>query len=124
MSHFATVTTQIKSKEDVIACLKKLGYTILEKTQVKGYTGNVHVDFAVASPGGGYEIGFRLNKGSYEICADWWGVRGLTEKQFRSSLLVEYADLKTRRYAKRKGFTLKEEKVAEGRQLVLTNRIY
>lgn len=128
MSHFSNVRTQIKSKADLVECLKTLGYEVVETTQVKGYSSDAHVDFAVTPSQGDYQIGFRLHKGTYEIVADWWGVRlsnrELTEKKFRSDLLVEYAERKVRAYAQRKGFRIKVEKAQEGRQLLLVRRTY
>lgn len=124
MSHFTNVQTQIKSKADLIATLENLGYKIIETTSVKGYSGDMHVDFAVETPQGGYQIGLRLNKGTYEIVADWWGVRGIKEKKFRSDLLVAYAERKVRAFAKRKKLRVIEEKAQEGRQLQLVKRSY
>jgi len=128
LSHFSTVRTQINSKADLIATLESLGYKVVEKTQVKGYSSNAHVDFIVNPPHGDYQIGFRLHKGTYEIIADWWGVRRsnreLTEKKFRSDLLVEYAERKVRAFAKRKKLRVVEEKAKEGRQLLLVKRTY
>lgn len=124
MSHFSNVQTQIKSKGDLIATLESLGYKVVETTSVKGYSGSMHVDFAVETPQGGYLIGFRLHKGTYEIVADWWGVKGIGEKKFRSDLLVEYAERKVRAFAKRKKFQVTEERAQEGKQLQLVRRSY
>jgi len=124
LSHFSNVRTQIKSKADLVECLKTLGYEVVATTKVKGYSGDMHVDFAVEAPQKGYQIGFRLRDGTYEIVADWWGVKGITEKKFISQVRIEYAERKVRAYAKRKGFRIKVEKAKEGRQLLLVRRTY
>lgn len=128
MSHFADVKTQIQSTEDIRACLKESGYTIVETKSVKGYGGTTQVvEFAVQTAQGGYLIGLRkAADGNYEVVADWWGVNGVSEKGFLSQLVTSYAERKTRAYAKRKGYRVVKEKAEAGvyTQLLLVKRTY
>ena len=124
MSHFTNVQVQIKSAKDIIECLTEMGYQIITVQTVNGY-GNTKemVDFAVKTEG--YSIGFRRNnEGVFDIVADWWGVKGVTEREFISNLCVAYAEKKVRSFAQRKGFRLIEESVESGKQFLLVKRSY
>jgi hypothetical protein len=123
MSHFTNVQVQIKSAKDIIECLTELGYQIINVKTVTGYSKvKEMVDFAVKTQG--YNIGFRRNnEGVFEIVADWWGVKGVTEKEFVSNLCVAYAEKKVRKFAQRKGFRLIEEESQAGKHL-LVRRTY
>lgn len=128
MSHMTQVRTQIKSTVDIRACLEELGYTIVETNSVRGYGGTtVVVEFAVATQQGGYQIGLRKgDDGNYEVIADWWGVRGASEREFLSQLVTSYAERKIRAHAKRKGYRVVKEKAEAGvhTQLLLVRRLY
>jgi nitrogen regulatory protein PII len=124
MSHFTNVQVQIKSAKDIMECLTEMGYQIINAKTVNGY-GKMKetVDFAVKTEG--YDIGFRSNnEGVFEIVADWWGVKGVTEREFISNLCVAYAEKKVRSFAQRKGFRLIEESVESGKQFLLVKRSY
>lgn len=124
MSHFTNVQVQIKSAKDIMECLTELGYQIIAVQTVNGY-GNTKemVDFAVKTEG--YSIGFRRNnEGVFDIVADWWGVKGVTEREFVSNLCVAYAEKKVRSFAQRKGFRLIEEEAQSGKQFLLVKRSY
>jgi nitrogen regulatory protein PII len=124
MSHFTNVQVQIKSAKDIMECLTELGYQIINAKTVNGY-GKIKemVDFAVKTEG--YDIGFRRNnEGVFDIVADWWGVKGVTEKEFVSNLCIAYAEKKVRSFAQRKGFRLIEESVESGKQFLLVKRSY
>ncbi len=76
MSHFSKIKTKIKSREILIRCLQEMGYTIQTGGYLKGYSGQRTVDLAIQLEKG-YGVGFALNTdGSYDIVADWWGVKG------------------------------------------------
>jgi len=128
MSHFTDVKTAINSTEDIRACLTDLGYTIVETKTVRGYGGTtVHVEFAVQTEQGGYLIGLRKGTdGNYEVTSDWWGVKGVSEREFLTQLVTSYADRKTRAFAKRKGYRVVKETAGEGvhTQLLLVKNVY
>ncbi len=124
MSHFTNVQVQIKSAKDIMECLTEMGYQVIKAKTVNGY-GKMKetVDFAVKTQG--YDIGFRRNaEGVFEIVADWWGVKGVAEKEFVSNLCIAYAEKKVRSFAQRKGFRLIEEESQAGKQFLLVKRSY
>jgi nitrogen regulatory protein PII len=124
MSHFTNVQVQIKSAKDIMECLTELGYQVIAVQTVNGYGKTKEmVDFAVKTEG--YSIGFRRNnEGVFDIVADWWGVKGVTEKEFVSNLCVAYAEKKVRKFAQRKGFRIIEEEAQSGKQFLLVKRSY
>jgi len=123
MSHFTNVQVQIKSAKDIIECLTEMGYQVVAVKEITGYENKEKVDFAVKTEG--YSIGFRRNNnGIYEILADWWGVKGVTQEEFTSKLCVAYAEKKVRKFAQRKGFRLIKEESQFGKQFLLVKRSY
>lgn len=128
MSHMTNVKTQIKSTEDIRTCLEELDYTIIETKSVRGYGGTtVVVEFAVETAQGGYQIGLRRgDDGNYEVIADWWGVNGISEKEFLTQLVTSYAEQKVKAHAKAKGYRIVKEKAEAGvhTQMLLVRRTY
>ncbi|WAC04929.1 MAG: DUF1257 domain-containing protein [Methanoregula sp.] len=86
MSHFSRLKTQFKSREVLTECLQEMGYEIETNRTIKGYAGHEFVDFSIKTKNG-YGIGFRLNdQGTYDIIADWWGVRGTKQENLIDGL--------------------------------------
>ena len=73
MSHFSTITTQLKEAKPLMQALNNLGYTInREEKFVKGYRGKfTAVDISMSLPGD-TKVGFKWNNNSktYEIVTD------------------------------------------------------
>ncbi|MBC8231069.1 DUF1257 domain-containing protein [bacterium] len=86
MSHFSRLRTKIKDKDTLLNCLKELGYQVQLGGSIQGFQGRRDVEVAVRLREG-YDIGFvRGASGTYDIIADWWGVKGTTQRQFISRL--------------------------------------
>ena len=122
MSHITRIKTQIMEKEHLLRALTDLGYRYeegdleiksagVEKTRVE-----IKVPVRMS-----YDIGFRSSPKGYEIVADWWGVRGVNQKDFTERLLQRYAYYATRAKLEAQGFALVEETNKEG-QIHLTLR--
>ena len=81
MSHFTTIRTQIVEKEYLKQALQDLGYAYQEgAVKVNGYRGNqTTAELKIATSNAGYEIGFNKTGNSYELIADWWGIRDLNQ---------------------------------------------
>jgi hypothetical protein len=103
-----------------------MGYQTEEAKEVLGYGGRREkVEFIVKTAG--YSIGFRKNRDEvYEIVTDWWGVKGINEKEFTTKLKTVYAEIAIRNFARRKGFTVIEKQPQAGtlKQLLLIRRSY
>jgi hypothetical protein len=89
MSHFSRLTTKFRNREILIQCLVDLGHTVETDTTIVGHEGKHSVDIAVKTRGK-YGIGFvRNSDGTYDMLADWWGVKGVGQKRIASELKVQ-----------------------------------
>ncbi len=86
MSHFSRITTKIRDRTILVQCLQKMGHMVNESGNIQGYHGREQVDLWIQTRRG-YGIGFRKNEqGTFEIVADWWGVRGADKDNFIEDL--------------------------------------
>lgn len=123
MSHFSRIQTQMADKELVLKALKDLGFTCQEGDQhVIGFGGQktaVEIRIPLKMS---YDIGLRKKGSSYEIVADWFGVRGITQKDFTGKLMQRYAYHAARMKLEEQGFDMIEEKVEETGQIRIVLR--
>ncbi len=123
MSHFSRIKTQIVEKAFLLKALEDLGFEIEEgELEVKGFGKQKMAVEIIASQRFSYPIGFRKNKDSYEIIADWYGVRGAKRQEFRNQLMQRYAYHAARSKLEAQGFTLVSEEVEEKGQIRLVLR--
>jgi len=100
MSHFSRITTKFRHRQALIQCLQEMGHMVETDTTIKGYHGQHSVDIAVII-NHGYGIGFVKNSnGTYDMVADWWGIRGTGQKKIADELKVQ-AELIQKEYAKK-----------------------
>ncbi len=123
MSHFSTIKTQITDKDFVLMAIKDLGFTYEEGEQeVKAFGGQkTPVDIRIKLPMS-YDIGLRKRGDHYEIVADWFGVRGISQKDFTQRLTQRYAYHAARAKLEQQGFDMVEEKVEETGQIRIVLR--
>lgn len=96
MSHFSRIKTKITDKNLLIACLNEMGYQILENTELKGFNETKKVDLLIKMSRG-YDVGFSKNaQGSYDIMADWNGVKKLDSKTFSHELVEQFETVKNK----------------------------
>jgi hypothetical protein len=103
MSHFTTVK-------------KELGYHQVQvgQFQCRGYQGNQTTVDILIELQGGYDIGFVNRNSSFEMIADWYGIKGITEIDLSQKLNQKYSILSTKQELKNKGFSLKEKTLSNG----------
>lgn len=123
MSHFSRLKTQIMEKEYLILALKDLGYQVEEgPLDLRGFGGqSTKVDLRVPLRLSG-DIGFRKTGEHFDIIADWWGVRGVKQKEFADAVAQRYAYHATRAKLEQQGFTLVEEETGEKGQIRMVLR--
>lgn len=123
MSHFSRIQTQMVDKDFVLKALKDLGFSFEEgEQQVMGFGGQKNqVDIRIPLKMS-YDIGLRKKENSYEIVADWFGVRGINQKEFTQRLMQRYAYHATRAKLEQQGFNMVEEKVEETGQIRIVLR--
>ena len=124
MSHFSRIRTKMVEKDLVMKALADLGFTVEEgeSLQVRGFGGQqTAVDLKVPLKMS-YDIGLRYREKSYEIVADWFGVRGVKQQEFTQRLNQRYAYHAARAKLESQGFDLVEEEVQETGQIRLVLR--
>jgi hypothetical protein len=124
MSHFTTIKTSLVEEKFLVQGLQDLGYQPqVGNVEVRGYGGNrtaVQVKIATSSPG--YDIGFRKVGQTFEMVADWWGIRGISQEEFLQRLTQRYAYHATRAKLEEQGFQLVGEEVQPDGQIHLVLR--
>ena len=80
MSHFTTVTTQIKDIAALRSACGELGIEVLENAEARGYSTNTTKGDYVLRLRGPYDVALnRQPDGSYGLTTDWWD--GHVEKE-------------------------------------------
>jgi hypothetical protein len=123
MSHFSRIETKMVEKDLVLKALKDLGFSYEEgEQQVMGFNGQkMPVEIRVPLKMS-YDLGLRKKGNSYEIVADWFGVRGIKQKEFIERLMQRYAYHATRDKLQQQGFAMVEEQVEETGQIRIVLR--
>jgi len=102
--------------EFLIKALEDLGYNWEQgDLQVGGFArSRARAEIRVKSGSPGYDIGFRKSGESYEIIADWWGIRNLRREQFQQQVAQRYAYHAARAKLESQGFILVEDTQEDG----------
>jgi len=116
MSHFATITTQIKDIAALTSACKELGLEVVANTTARGYGSNsVHGDHVIRLKGP-YDIAVNpQDDGTFGLTTDWWD--GHVEKEVGGNygrLLQLYAVHKATAEARRRGHTVQRKAAANG----------
>jgi hypothetical protein len=95
MSHFSTVSTELRDREALLQALDDIGYPADPSArQVRGYRGQTVLADLTIPQGEGTDIGFRWNSGSgsYELVTDLdlWSLP-IPVERFLSRLNQHYA---------------------------------
>ncbi|MFA4877481.1 MAG: DUF1257 domain-containing protein [Methanoregula sp.] len=114
MSHYSRVKTVFHNREALVACLTELGYHVETDTVIRGHHGEHAVEIAAKSREG-YGIGFtKGHDGTYDMVADWWGIRGTNEQKIQKELAFQAGAIQ-KEYARK--MVLKET-AREGYEIV------
>ncbi len=124
MSHISKLKTEWVDAEILTLALNDLGYQVekgdLTITSLRGE--ETRVDLKIRPPLSG-EIGFRQNKGKFEIVADWFGVLGFKRSTLVRQINQRYAYHAARQKLEEQGFYLVEEKDEAGKIHLLLRRM-
>jgi hypothetical protein len=123
MSHFSRIKTKFTEKKYLEMAIKDLGFAYEEGEQeVKAFGGQkAPVDIRIKLPLS-YDIGLHKQGETYSIVADWFGVRGINQKDFTDKLTQRYAYHAARAKLEEQGFNMVEEKVEETGQIRIVLR--
>ena len=135
MSHFSKIKTRISNKKYLIQALRQMNYDIEENSKCVGYNGNkIDADIVIKLPETNYNIAFIKSDNSYDLVADWYGLKGLDSKNIVSKIeenitIIEnkikqqYAYNSTVESLKEKGFSIDEEIRENGEIRIKLSRI-
>ncbi|MDA3837848.1 MAG: DUF1257 domain-containing protein [Candidatus Delongbacteria bacterium] len=136
MSHFSKIRTNIQNKEYLVKALKLLNYNVkVGNYKCNGYQGTyTNVEVLVELPGTDYNIGFKNNDGSYELVADWYGIKNVDSESLvkditsqitliENKIKQEYAYSSTIEKLEEQGFSLEEEIREDGEIRIKLTRI-
>jgi hypothetical protein len=116
MSHFTTISTQIKDIEALREACAELGLELLQSAEARGYGSNLQRGEFVIRLKGPYDVALnRQTDASYGLSTDWWD--GHVEKEVGSNygrLLQLYAVHKTAREARKRGLTVQRTLRTDG----------
>ncbi len=128
MSHFTTIKTQFVAAEPLKQALADLRAEfnlgeIRENAAVSGYQGNItRADLVVSTHNQGYDLGFRKQGETYELVADWYGIRDIQQAQLAARLAQRYAYHAVKEKLDQQGFALVEEEVKQDKTIHLVLR--
>lgn len=124
MSHISTIRTAINDLDALDEACRSLGLELRrEQKTYRTYGGRESAcEAAIVLPGSAraYEVGLLRGDaaGTYELAFDdWQGGQGMVARtgQECRTVLVEYARAKTKRLARQKGWSYREERLPDGR---------
>jgi len=112
MSHFTTITIEIKNGDLLKQALEDLGYPVKENTLVRGYLGNTTTAEYVIPMPNAYDIGFRKIGDRYELIADMWGI-AMNVEEFLGDVNQRYAAKTVLESATQQGFAIEQQEILE-----------
>lgn len=125
MSHFTKVKTQIVEKEALKGALIDLGYEPLDgPVEVRGWSGQrTKADLKIAMKKSNYDLGFLKRDETYDMVADWYGIKDFKKKDFVNQLTQRYAYHVTKSKLEAQGFSLAEQEEKDGRIHLVLRRM-
>jgi hypothetical protein len=124
MSHFTTLKTQLVDGDLIAVALAdlKIGFERGNK-KIRGFLGQrSEAEFRIPTQARGYDIGIRSDGRTYEVIADWWGVRGFEERDFAGRLTRAYSLAATKSKLADQGFSLVSEQREDNGEVRLVLR--
>ncbi|MBN1901889.1 DUF1257 domain-containing protein [Candidatus Sumerlaeota bacterium] len=128
MSHFTTLKTRFVEKKFLKQALSEVSSQfglgeIRENAEVSGFGGNkTRAEIVVSTRNSGFDLGFRKSGDSFELVADWWGIRDFNQQNITHALQQKYSYHAVREQLDEQGFALVEEKVGTDKTVRLLLR--
>jgi hypothetical protein len=125
MSHFTSIKTQMVEKEYVLRALQDLGYKYEVGTfKLWGVgAGSTSVEIKVRTGFLSGAVGFRKSGKTYDVIADWFGVR-IGRAEFVRQVTQRYAYHAARAKLEEQGFApVTEEKQKDGQIHLVLRRV-
>ena len=82
MSHFTTIRTRLVAREYLKKALDDLKMPYEEgNVEIRGFMGKrTPVEIRVRTQAKGYDLGFRKQGEAYQLVADWWGIKEISQE--------------------------------------------
>jgi hypothetical protein len=124
MSHFTTLKTRIVSREHLKRALRDLQITYEEgQLEIRGYEGvGTPVEIRIPTSNPEYQMGFRQQGDTYELVADWYGIKDINQTEFVGRVTQRYAYLVAKEQLQQQDFTVIEEEVQADNTIRITVR--
>ncbi len=125
MSHFSRINTTFVEEKYLLAAIKDLGYEFeTGKQKIRAFGGTqTEADIKIKLRFS-YDIGLKKNdKNQYQVIADWFGVKGVSQKKFMDQLTQRYAYHATLDKLTEQGFALIEEQTDKGEIKMVLRRM-
>ncbi len=124
MSHFTTIKTKIVVKEYLKNALTDLKFNWEEgNVDVRGYQGNrTKAELKLDTGNPGFDIGFRKAGDSYEVVADWWGIKNIQQENFVQQVNQRYAYHAVKDQLAQQDFSFVEETVNDDNSIRISVR--
>lgn len=124
MSHFTTLKTRIVSKEHLVQALQDLEIQYEQgDLEIRGYDGiRCPVEIRIPTSNPDYQLGFRKQGDTYELVADWHGIRDINQTEFLGRITQRYAYRVTKEQLEQQDFVVVEEEVQADHTIRITVR--
>jgi len=126
MSHFTRIQTRLVERQHLLEALRDLGFSPqVGRLEVRGFLGVTRVaEIRIASGTPGYDIGFAQVGDTFEMVADFWGIKNLNQESFLRHLTQAYARRAVRAQLAKQGFSVAEEvQTAQGGIRLVLRRV-
>jgi hypothetical protein len=124
MSHFTRIKTRLVKKAYLVQALRDLGHQPQEgEIFIRGYGGQkTAVEVMIPTQNPGYDLGFKKAGDTYELVADWFGIKDIPKERFLDQLHQRYAYCAVLDRLAEQGFELVEEEELADKAIHLTVR--
>jgi hypothetical protein len=125
MSHFTQLQTRMVDPDYLIAACRDLGFQCERgQLEIRGYQGaRTAVEIRMPAANAGYDIGFRKRGDSYDMIADWWGIKDFKQEALLGQLTQRYGYHAARAQLAQQGFNLiSETRETDGRLHLVLRR--
>ncbi len=124
MSHFTTVKTRIVSRVHLKKALDDMQIAYQEgQVSVRGYGGQTtSVEIKVPTKNHGYDLGFRKQSDTYELVADWYGIKDINQDTLLQQLNQRYAYNVAKDQLESQDFTIVEETIEQDQTIHISVR--
>ncbi len=124
MSHFTTLKTRIILKQHLLEALLDLHMEFeTGELEIRGYQGiRTEVEVKVKTHNSDHDIGFRKRGDAFEMVADWYGIKDITQDEFLAKISQRYAYRASMRKLLEQNFEIVSEEILSDNSIHITVR--